>query len=117
MAEQFRNGFGNNYAYGSFNGNVLAGSGAIIILAILIFCVTGGTSNSVEYKIPEGGRPEEEYLYSDSIPSAPIVFPDENAPQISVSENSGKKLDATGVLPHTREEWIMCLMLPESDRG
>ncbi len=124
MAEQFRNGFGNNYAYGSFNGNVqgnrsfggpppppvipkanvsrsamicLAGSGAIIILAILIFCVTGGTSNSVEYKIPEGGRPEEEYLYSDSIPSAPIVFPDENAPQISVSENSGKKLDATGV--------------------
>lgn len=75
--------------------------GAVIIItaAFLIFNLTGGTAENVEYSIPEGGRLAGGYV-SENIPDAPNVYPDPDGPQIKVTDGKSdvsNKNDASGV--------------------
>ena len=72
--------------------------GAVIITAaaILIFNLTGGTASNTVYQVPLGARPEGVYTPKDDITEdAPAIFPDENGPQISVSDSGENKSDET----------------------
>lgn len=137
MAEQFSNG-SYNYSYDSSGGGMknfgsgsvggpppppivpkynglrtagicLFGSAIIIILAVIIFNISGGTVGSVNYQIPSGGRLEGQYVNDDDIPTAPNVFPDENGPQISVwGKGTDKKLSASEVYQNVSPS-IVCI--------
>lgn len=75
----------------------LGGAFAIIIAAVMIFSISGGTVDNAEVRIPSNGRIEGTYVQKDELAAAPKIGPDIDGPQIEASDTPSVKSDSTRI--------------------